>query len=338
MTSLRGRRLLFIGIGFYDYEAEIVTRVCARGAEVLAFADRPSMLREGWIAGMLNRWGPVARFLARRHEQSMLRQVAAWKPDQVLVIKGVDLSCDFLRTLRAAHPGIDFVLYEWDSLARLPGIEDRLPYFNRVLTFDRPDSLRRKELKFRPLFFRQRADRAGITDGDAIDIAFIGWLHSGRLAAIRNIQAQARAKGLVTFVYIYTGILTWLRLWLRGDAGDVHIRPIPYDTIVAVNRRTRCVLDLPHHAQGGLTMRAVEAIGFGTKLLTTAVDVAHYDFYSPDNVQIVAADRLELDSEFILSPMRPLAEATRNYYSLDTWLTEVLEPAEDLRAGRVAVS
>lgn len=325
MSDVAGRRILFVGIGFYDYEEQIVSRLRARGAKLLAFSDRPWLLRQGLLAGLLNRLPGASEYLKRRHEQAVLKRVATEKLDQVLIIKAVDLSLEFLRELRRLQPDAQFVLYQWDSIARLPGLRERLACFDRVLTFDRPDAAANPKWTFRPLFYREgEAAAGGAAMGDAIDISFVGWLHSDRLAAVRHMQRQAREQGLTTYTYLYTGFVTWLKLMLRGQAQDVHFRPISYERVSAINLRSRCVLDLPHAAQTGLTMRAIETLGFRKKLITTGTDIVHYDFYSPDNVQVIATGEWSIDGAFVRSPAAAIPEAVRRQYSLDAWLGDVL--------------
>lgn len=327
MIGLTGKRVLFIGIGFYDYEASIVARLRRDGAEVYAFFDRPEALRNGPLAPLLRRAGVRGLLAIRRHEQRMLAALGNRRCDYVLVIKGIDLRAEFLATLRARQPTAQFILYEWDSIARLAGVEDRLPYFDRILTFDRHDALSRSDFSFRPLFFREHAEESADPDEPRIDLCFVGWLHSDRLPMLRRLQAQARDHGLSFAVYLYTGLYTWLRLSLRGDAADVHTRPLRYAEVMRLNRRAAAIVDLPSERQAGLTMRAIETIGLGKKLITTAADVRSYDFYSPDRVQILDPLEPRLDPAFLEVAAPPLSPAVRRRYSLEAWLRDVFSPA-----------
>lgn len=324
MSGLAGRRILFIGIGFYDYEKSVVARLREHGAEVVAFEDRPEVMREGLGAGLLRRlrWG--ADLIARRHEQRIVDQAGKHRFHQVIVIKGVELSTWLLSELRARLPEAEFVLYQWDSLARLPGIQERLPFFHRVLTFDRHDALAHPELAFRPLFFRESTSghRNDVPTCD-IDISFVGWLHSDRLAAVRRMQAQARAQGLSIYVYLYTGVFTWLRLLAKGNADGIYLRPLPYRKLIEINKRSKCILDLPHAAQTGLTMRAIEALGLGKKLITTATDISNYDFYAAANVQVLHGEAPTIDRAFVEQAPAQVPGSVVHRYSLDAWIADV---------------
>ena len=323
MKELSGRRILFIGIGFYDYERSIIERLREVGARVTAFDESPAFVRDGLSAGLLRRMRWCAAFFVRRYEQAMLDRVADSDFDQVLVIKGSGLSVGFLEQLRARQPRAEFILYQWDSLVRVEGVQERLPLFDRVLTFDRRDSIANPLLKFRPSFYREPLASSGVPETLAIDVSFVGLLHSDRLQAVRDAEASARSSGLTTFVYLYTGILTWIKLLLSGEARGVHLRPIPYATLMEIYRRTRCILDLPHPAQSGLTMRAVEALGLGKKLITTGRDIEFYDFYAAANIDIVDANRLRIDREFVLQTAVPIPDEVRRRYSLDAWIGDV---------------
>ncbi|MBG6079396.1 CgeB family protein [Rubrivivax gelatinosus] len=323
--DLAGRKILLIGIGFYDYEHSIAMRMRERGAELTVFEDLPRVLREGLLAGLIRhlRWNTDG--IVARHEQRILAAVHDSGFDQVLVIKGIGLRVPFLRALRDALPQAEFVLYQWDSLNRLDGIEDRLPLFHRVLSFDRKDANERPGIEFRPLFFREAP---ALDLPQDIDVSFVGWLHSDRLESIRRMQADARAKGLTTYVYLFTGWLTWLRLALKRNAADVHTRTLPYREMLRINARSRCIYDLPHALQTGMTMRTIETIGACRKLITTATDIVNYDFYAANNIRVIQAGAPALDPSFVKAPIAPMADEVRHRYTLDAWLTDVLRPAE----------
>jgi hypothetical protein len=316
--DLTGRKILFIGIGFYDYEHSIAERLHERGAELVVFQDQPPELQSG-VRRLVQR-DPDA--VLARHEQRIL-DAARSQFDQVLIIKAVDLRLPFLKTLRERLPHSEFILYQWDSMARLEGIEERLPLFNRVLTFDRKDSQVRPEMSFRPLFFRDTPTSHETPRSD-IDVAFVGWLHSDRLESVRRMQADAKALGLSTFVYLYTGWLTWLKLLLRGQARDVHPRTLSHQRLQTINLRARCIYDLPHALQTGLTMRTIETLGINKKLITTAQDVVHYDFYNTDNVRVVRLPETGLDRDFVMTTPQPIDPEVLRRYSLDAWLDDVL--------------
>jgi hypothetical protein len=328
VSDFGGLRILFIGIGFYDYEHTIVGRLRARGASVQSFLALPALLHNNVRASLIRMAGKRAQALIERHERHILRNTAQTTFDQVLVIKSTELRIEFLRALRQQQPRAEFILYQWDSLARTPGAEQRLPLFDRILTFDREDALARPNLAFRPLFYRcnQLPESAGAES--PVDLCFVGWLHSDRLATLRRLQSEAESRGMSFHVYLFTGVRTFLKLLLRHNSHDVHVRTLPYSKLLECYRRASVIVDLPHARQSGLTMRAIEAVGAGRKLLTTARDVVHYDIYASGNVRVMPERAPLLDAEFLSRPTNPYSEIARRRYSLDAWLNDVFGRSE----------
>lgn len=325
MNTFAGKRILFIGIGFYDYEARIVERLRRYGATVQVFFDLPVILRRGVLASALRCADVKALDFIKLHERRILRSARAVPYDFVLIIKCSGLRLEFLQALRRQQPRAEFILYEWDSLARITGIEACIPYFDRILTFDRRDSAARPGLQFRPLFYREDSRSAPVCPAGQgrVDLCCVGWLHSDRLEMIRRIQSLAHSQGMSFYVYLYSGVFTSLKLALARNARNVHFRPLPYHKVMEMNRRASVIVDLPHAEQSGMTMRTIEAVGLGKKLMTTAGDVVNYDFYSEENVQLLRPDDLRLDRAFICTPPAPVSENIRRRYSLDAWLEDV---------------
>lgn len=323
--SFSGRQILFIGIGFYDYELCIVEELRRKGANVVSFVDRPWILRQSFLAKLCRQLSWVYRWLIRHHEQHIIKGTQRYNFDQVLIIKSTDLSVCFLCRLKKNQPKAQFILYLWDSLSRLEGISHRLPYFDRVLTFDRIDAEGNTALVFRPLFYRHAENGALVNSSDLeFDISFVGWLHSQRLEAVRIMEVQAEKLGLKMFIYLYTGFFTWTRLALRGEARGVHFLTLPYHRLIEINRNSKCIFDFPHPGQNGLTMRAIEALGLRKKLITTGGDVVNYNFYSAANIHKVDFKNFEIDKNFIYRPAQIITKDVIQQYSLDAWISDVL--------------
>ena len=321
-NAIAGRSILFIGIGFYDYEEQIAGRLAQLGAHVTVFQDQPLVLREGPLAALVRRFRLSASALQLRHERRILLSAETTRFDQVVVIKAVGLSKELLAGLRERQPQAEFVLYQWDSMRRLAGITERLPFFDRFLSFDRLDVQADDRMTFRPLFFREGLST--VSKVKDIDVCFVGLLHSDRLEFVRRMEAEAKSLGLRTYVYLFTGAWTWMRLKLRGAGRGVHVRAMSYTRLMELNLRSRCVLDLPHPAQAGLTMRAIETLGMQCKLATTSHDIVNYDFYSPKNVRLINNNEPILESSFVCDTLEAINPDIIRFYSLDFWLADVI--------------
>lgn len=336
MTPLAGRRILLIGIGFYDYEEAIAQEFERLGAEVHVEDERAPQDR-GWLAPVRGRLpGSVTARLARHHA-GLLERSRRWGPlDYVIVIKGTLLDETFLRSLRTVHPGATLISYQWDSMARFPELIARQSLFDRVLTFDHADAAAYPRFMLRPTFFRPELLAA--RPGPSLDLCFVGWLHHDRLKQIEALRDQAADHGLSTFFYLFTGVRTRLALQLRGRGRDVHVRTLPFASYARHIAASKVIVDLPHPRQTGLTMRAAEAVGTGKKLLTTAISVRDYDFYRPQNVAVIDATTMRLDPDFVVTPPATLSPQLIDRYSLRTWALDVVgltEPHTFVASGGI---
>jgi hypothetical protein len=322
MTALAGRKILLIGIGFYDYEAAIAAEFRAQGAHVWVESEQPAA-RSIWRRTQSDRCRAL-----RAHHASLLNRAQTIGPlDDVVVIKGATLDEEFLKALRVAQPTARLTAYHWDSMARFPDLIQRQALFDRVLTFDHADAALHPSFRLRPLFFRPEL-QVPSPPGAAIDLCFVGWLHHNRLAQVEAIRDQAEAAGLSAIFYLSTGLRTWAKLRFTGRGCDVHSRPIGFADYVHATARARAIIDLPHPLQTGLTMRAVEAIGAGKKLLTMARDVHAYAGFDTDNVHVLDPDRPIIDTSFLSAPTVPPSPSAIEQYSLRVWALDVLGVTE----------
>ncbi|MDQ0839833.1 hypothetical protein [Sphingomonas faeni] len=322
MTPLVNRRILLIGIGFYDYERVIADEFKRLGAQVLVEYESAPESR-GLLAPIKRRLSPVSdAHLARHHAGILERSQAIGTLDYVVVIKGTLLGEAFLRTLKAKHRHACFVSYQWDSMARFPELVDRQRVFDRVLTFDQADAATYPDFIFRPTFFRPELLTA--EQLIPIDLCFVGWLHHDRLKQVEALREQADSLGLSSFFYLFTGVRTGLEILIQGRGKDVHVRTLPFARYARYIASSKIIVDLPHPDQAGLTMRAAEAVGTGKKLMTTAKSVSVYDFYRPENVSIIDAASPRLDPEFLSVAYTDVDKRLVERYSLRVWALDVL--------------
>jgi hypothetical protein len=185
-------------------------------------------------------------------------------------------------------------------------------------------------MTFRPLFF------AGEPTPPRSDVeyafSFVGTIHSDRYRVLRALSAQADAAALRYFVYpflparfLYWAYRATKREFSGTGATDFRFDPLPYPEVLRVMAASRAIVDIEHPRQRGLTMRTLEVLGAGRKLLTTNVHVTRYPFYSADRVAIIDRAAPHLDPAFFEAPARPLPPAFAERYSLAGWVDDVLQ-------------
>jgi len=85
-------------------------------------------------------------------------------------------------------------------------------------------------------------------------------------------------------------------------------------------RRSRCLLEILQSTQSGPTMRSLEALFNGCKLITSNTLIVDCDFYHPSRVFVIGRDRLEDVRAFLETPLEPVSAELLRRHELRSWL------------------
>ena len=84
-------------------------------------------------------------------------------------------------------------------------------------------------------------------------------------------------------------------------------------------------MDYTHPGQTGFTMRTIEALGNGCKLITNNPLVKDADFYDPNNILVYEGTDVEIPEWFVQTPYRKPDDAIYRKYSLTQWIADIFE-------------
>lgn len=320
--SICGQRILYIGTGFFEYDSIIASGIRSMGAEVDLIYDRPLEQRmSNLFFGLINSIPTLGKAGQHLHEARVIKYTNGKRYDCVMAVNGTALDKRVYDYLRKQNPQARFILYLWDSIARIKNYPDLKSRFDRCLTFDRHDALSDQSLIFRPNFFVQAGEVAEVAPRGII---FVGSLHSNRLKLIRSIEAQAAALEIPMRIYLRSGILKYSRKLFMGDADSLRWRALPYDKYLQWSREAEAILDLPYPSQTGLTQRTLDAVGLGKKIITSNADIVNYSFYSPENVCVISDTRPVIPSDFLNGSSAYYEPSVVKPFSLHQWIADVL--------------
>lgn len=329
MIELRGKKILLIVPRFFGYEKEIIDELQRHGVQVDWLPDRPF---DTPALTALTKVGPQMIFpLADRLYDKLLGGFGSTHYDWVLVVNGQTLSSPFLQRLRGNYPAAKFILYLWDSLVNRSHVRHNFSVFDRVLTFDHLDA-KKYNLLLRPLFYGRGFTKTASDGKESIyDISFVGTAHSDRFNVVDRVKAQL-APDIAAFWYLYLQA-PWVMYYYRltkpdmrhARIADFEFKPLTKTEVQSIFFESKCVLDIEHPGQVGLTMRTFETMGSQRKMVTTNMNVRDYDFYKAENICVIDRAAPNISADFLQSPFVPIDQSTYGKYAIESWLKEVLD-------------
>ena len=295
------KKILLIGLNYHSYTTEIVRALQAQGHEVHFHDIQPG--KPG--LKVLRKFAP-ARYPAalNRYHRSILAAEHGWQADLVLFIQVHQMAQATLAALRQAQPTAEFVLYNWDAVSN----HDYRPYlqhFQRIYTFD-PQDAKTLGLHYLPLFCipaflgLQRRDATGqavYTVGNIVN--------PKRYAAIHAFKRYCAAQG-IGFRSFMVGSTHALTLLLRGGhlPLDVSLRSIPQADFIRLIETSSAVFDFANHRQLGYTMRTIENLCAGKKIITNNRLIQAEAFYSDDRIHVFDGLDFSGVKAFLARPLR----------------------------------
>ena len=84
-------------------------------------------------------------------------------------------------------------------------------------------------------------------------------------------------------------------------------------------RRAKAILEVNQKGQVGCTLRALEALFFRKKLITTNLNIQKEDFYNPENIFIYGKDDIRNLHKFVEKPYDEQSDLFRDKRTIDAW-------------------
>lgn len=306
--------ILFIAPIYFDYYKSIVKSLSDLGYHVVFFSDTipvgidilPNKLKNIWL---------------KKHQNKLLEIVANKKFEYLFVIGGKCFDSLFLKHFFSIGKFDVKILYQWDSLNNFD-YRSMLRYFDIVYTFDRRDS-ELLNIKYLPLFYIKTDDNCVLKNRD-IDILFIGIWHSDRCAILDEIADYANKNNLSYFFKLYypLGLYCYLRYIKHINIHFYTYRKIPLKQTQELYKKAKCIIDINHPSQTGLTMRTMEAVGARKKLLTTNEYILKEDFFNPKMIQVIERSNISIDPNFF---KMQLPYKNIEQYEINFWLKKILD-------------
>lgn len=334
-NSLNGKKILFIGVDFYDYEVVIREALEKRGAIVCYCSSKVSTLK----SRLAKRLGSTFESGVKDKIRYRRLSNATKNNDVVFVIKGAELNRRDLNLIKESNPNAVFKLYLWDSLSNHNNISLLFEHFSDIWSFDRLDCLANPKLKFRPTFYRGRvADKVNITANSAETLAansidkkyavtFVGRIYGERFEVAKRLRDQLEECNREYFIKFFMELPDYIiaryikRSLSKKDSELITTKKVPFNLYNEAVRNSSVLLDIGHVKHSGLTMRIFDALAARCYIVTNNSDIKNYSDI-PSSLYTIYNKDINLN-ELLLLGTDHLSSLNLDNYSLDSFINEL---------------
>ncbi|MDJ0978413.1 MAG: hypothetical protein QNI87_07740 [Erythrobacter sp.] len=319
-------RILFIGIDFYDYAARISAAFERLGHTVDFYA-----IEDRGFASKSAKKLAFSAYEKRRaaYHSRLIEKSGGRSYDVVLFIQVHQMRHAALERLRALHPDARFVLYNWDSLTT-HDFRPWMRHFDHVATFD-PDDARAIGIAYLPLFAIPRFFDIDPARPIEQDLYFVGAIGSmNRFDALARLHGFCEGAGLTTKLHLVCSPVVRLQLWRAGKSlPGVTGRSLDFEGVVAMLEGSRATFDFANHRQSGYTMRLIENMCAGRKIITENPRILDEPFYREDRFLLVDGHDFSAIPEFLATPITSKLDVEA--FHVDNWARRLIADRQDAR-------
>lgn len=325
------KSILFISPKFFNYEVEICRYLSKKGASVLFFDDRPSNTSLIKAAVRLNNF--ASKTIVSIYYFNLLRKVKTKTFDYLLVIKGEAMPLFFLEEIRILNPKAKFIYYTYDSFQNFSKSNEFYQKFEYKYSFEASNIPLNLGFKDRPLFYLEDFERISkLNSNKEIDLLFVGTLHSDRYEILNKLKTDLENHGFRVYFFFYlSGRLQFYynkvfnKSFKNVIIEDISFRPLTKDDLLQLMSKSKCIIDIEHPSQTGLTMRTIESIGAKIKLITTNRSILNYDLYNKNNTIVIDRFNPIIPYNFLNETYSTIDYTLYRKYSLEKFVFDLFD-------------
>tara|TARA_R100000935_G_C2800142_1_gene150091 strand:- start:86 stop:1069 length:984 start_codon:yes stop_codon:yes gene_type:complete len=326
-------RILFIGIRYHTYTQAIIDEMELLGADVTFVDIQPRSL-------FFKVYRTLSRSLyqnfTRQHLQAAVEATHGISYDKVVFLQVHQMELDTLQYLRQCQPQAEFSLYNWDAITTHDYC-NHATLFDRVLTFDRRDAAE-YGFGYLPLFCSRSFQSLAIPKEQPGSVYMVGNIvQLARYHAVEAFRDYCVREGLTFRQYLKISPVVLAKALRSGvRPRGVKLGSISQPAFREMVESSTAAFDFANHSQSGQTMRMMESLCAGKKVITNNTWVRQEPFYSPDRIHVFE----DLDFSGIAAFMDiPIAEPEAHFpeYTIQAFTRRFigLAPVSTLRGSHV---
>lgn len=316
-TFLKNKKILFIGPQFYNYHLLILEKFKFFGCDVTFFSEKNNNL----LFSILNN---TSKKLLRKyqvyHYNKILKRILNKNFDYLYIIRGFMMPISFLNKLKAIHPNIKVIMYQWDS-NKTNEYFQIVSHCDSVFSFDYEDCRLNSKIQYLSLFFTDDiTEYRNYKSEIKYDFLFMGSYLPERYDAFLKVREILSNNNIKFKLFMFIPKTTYLKEIIKGKKFDMNIisfKPLNRKDYLYLLFSSKVIIDVSNNGQSGLAMRVIEALGANKKVLTSNLNITKENFYNSKRVRIFDTSSNKFPIDFLDVN---LEDEFFDDYSLNNWL------------------
>lgn len=206
------------------------------------------------------------------------------------------------------------VCFFWNSCVTIKNCEQSIARIRKsgfsIATFDSEDA-QKHNLLFANQFYRNVSGLKKENTKIENDFFFCG-KNKGRKEILMKMQNVLSSTGICKFIVPE-----------KEDA-------LQYQDYIDDVNKSRVLCDVNQKSQSGLTLRVLESLFFGKKLITNNVNVKNYDFYNPNNILIFSNETTKENVQsFLKKPYEEVDGKILSKYDVTNVFKKIIQEIDE---------
>lgn len=323
-------KILVLAPDFYGYTKSILESIRQSGLEVDFYDTRPPV--SGFTKAKMRKNAKYNFKMLEQYKKTIMAATSTVRYALIVVIACVTFNKGQLEDILKAH-NCKKIFYMWDSFCNYPQTESILSLFDKNYSFD-PIDCTKYNMIYQPTFYSANClinKNEDKNQAENNDVFFIGSYLPQRYVTLKKFIDYAGENGISFRYHFYVkSFFAYLYYKLKNRGTQLKwkyftCKEMPESEKLKNIKESQCVLDIPFGEQAGLTMRVIEGIVLGKKIITTNQAVKNYDFYKTGNVAVITeSDFSEASKEFLNKRTVEYDTDYAEQFSVNSWVKNVV--------------
>lgn len=218
-------------------------------------------------------------------------------------------------------------IHFWDSCSKFTTQKEIFKYFDYKSTYDMEEA-KTYDMLFVPNFYNSK--NISLEKIEKKYDVFTIMNYNERFKFLERIAKNLKEKG-ISYCFKVRMDKKHPQYEIEKDNKYIEIinDGISIEKMYEYIGKSKSVLEIGYNLkgikeqQGGLTFRAIDALGNSKKLITTYDFIKKYDFYDEENIKVISENNFEIKKEFFESDYKEIPKEIYESYNEKNWIKKI---------------